>query len=62
MLTKQDFEALADTLAAARPNVKTAAWPMWLAIRASIASHCAASNPLFDRFRFVRATEKVGAA
>jgi len=68
---KRDFEALANALAKQRPNGislplgdrtcdPAVFWHCegWVACVEAVANVCAASNPRFDRERFVRACEE----
>ena len=60
-MTRKHFVALAAALAASRPHrLNYATFEQWVADREAVASVCAASNPFFDRGRFLVATEKEG--
>ena len=53
-MTKKHFEALANALAKARPEIQTYDW---LDCVSAIADVCKATNPRFDRQQFIEACE-----
>lgn len=58
-MTKRDFEALADALANVRPSHSAldTVYRGWKDSVFAVADVCAASNPRFDRERFIAACE-----
>ena len=58
-MTKKDFEALAAALRAAKPTVHkdTDRYQAWASAISAVADACQASNPRFDRDKFLRACD-----